>query len=312
VHCQRTIGFDPTRDVYDAYNVYNRAVPKISLIGRYKNIIWTYSSSLDDICWDDVVKFTPESSIGVGSQITVNFLSLFLAKGGHLLTEGNSERTGGLAACLIASAQRFPMNLRCEITGNKDGCEGDTSGVNSYPYKDYCVTMIDKIVGTFRADADLPQRKVRNFDCVYPGMNLSTDSWRDSVPGMPAQLDLWDQVTAAGRFFNPQQPDPRPGGFTLVEVYDPYYWMHRNGVNSQPCFHPLFRMRAKSTSSALHNQPCALWVTKYSRIVPDVESGLAVAAPSLHLGFELWYFNRTQGQAVVDAMFRRWQILATP
>ncbi|MGD1048961.1 MAG: hypothetical protein ABR899_09480, partial [Candidatus Krumholzibacteriaceae bacterium] len=311
-YCALASGFDPVRDVYDAYHNYNAQPPKISLIGRYKNIVWTYASSYDNGCWDNVVLFTPESSIGTGAQITVNYLSLFLAKGGHLLTEGNSERTGGLAACLQATAQRFPMNLRCEITGNANGCAGDTSGVNSYAYKDYCVTMLDKIVGTFRADADLPMRQVRNFDCIFPGMLNSHDAWNDSVPGMPDTLNLWSKVIAPGRFFAPLEPSPRPGGFTLAEIYDPNYWMTRNVVLSQRCFHPLFLMRAKNTVSALNMQAVGLWITKYANITPDPTTGVAVAAPSVHLGFELWYFDRTQGRAIITTIFRKWQILATP
>jgi hypothetical protein len=309
-HCSRAIGFDPVRDVYDAANSFNAAPPKISLIGRYKNIVWTYSSTYDYGCMDNLILFTPESMLGPGSQVTVNYLSLFLAKGGHLLTEGNSERTGGLAACLLPTAQRFPMNLRCEILGNRDGCEGDTSGVNTFPYKDYCITMLDKIVGTFRADADLPMRQSRNYDCLYPGVLNAHDAWSDSVPGMPDTLNLWSTVVAPGRFFSPLSPDP--GGFTLAEVYDPFYWMHRNVVSSQACFHPLFLMRAKNTTSSLHLQAVGLWVTKYANITPDPISGVAVAAPSIHLGFELWYFDRVQGRAIINTMFSKWQILATP
>jgi hypothetical protein len=298
--------------VYDSYYSHNATPPKISLIARYKNIIWTYGSSNDNDCWDNIVLFTPETLVGTGTQIVVNYLSLFLAKGGHLLTEGNSERTGGLAACLQPIAQRFPMNLKCETTGNQDGCSGDTSGVNSYPYKDYCVTMLDKIVGTFRADADLPLRQVRNYDCIYPGMLNAHDAWNDSLPGMPDTLNLWSTITAPGHFFAPLEGSPRPGGFTLAEIYDPAYWMNRNIVSSQGCFHPLYLMRSKNTVSALNRQAVGLWITKYAHITPDPTAGVAVAAPSIHLGFELWYFDRAQGRAIINAMFSKWQILATP
>jgi hypothetical protein len=307
--CNRAIGFDPTRDVYDAYYNYNSRPPLISLIGRYKNIIWTYSSAPENGAWDDVIKFIPESQIGTGSQVTVNYLSLFLAKGGHLLTEGNSERVGGLAAGLLPIAQVFPMSLKCEITGNTTGCEGDTSGVNSYAYKDYCVSMLDKIVGGLRTEQDMPTRRVRNYDCMIHATR-TTDAYHDSIPGFPAQLDLWSEVTAAGRFFDLNAPDPRPGGFTLAEIYDPKYWMDRNFTRSQPCFHPIYRMRSKNTLSALNNTAISLFVTKYENIEPDVESGLRVAAPSFHFGFELWYFNRSQINDIINTIFREWQILA--
>jgi hypothetical protein len=312
--CSRAIGFDTERDVYDAKGQYNAAPPKISLISRYKNIIWTYSSSTRDGAWDDVVNFTPESLIGTNTQVTVNYLSLFLAKGGHVLTEGNSEQSGGLASCLLTSNRIFPTNLKCEITGNTDGCEGDTSGVNTYAYKDYCVTMLDKIIGAFRTDSDMPVRRARNYDCMTDGYKTN-DPWNKLIPGMPDRLSLSDDITAPGRFFDPNAcSDPnssRPCGFTLVEVYDPFYWMDRNIVTSQSCFHPMYRMHAKSTYSKLDTSAVALYVTKYAHITPEAISGINVAAPSFHFGFELWYFRPSQVDSIINTVLGEWQILAT-
>jgi hypothetical protein len=312
--CSRATGFDPLRDVYDAAYGYNTAAPKVSLISRYKNIIWTYSSSTRDGAWDDVVLFTPESLIGQGTVVKVNYLALFLAKGGHVLTEGNSDQSGGLASCLQPGARMFPMNLKCEIVANADGCEGDTSGVNSYAYKDYCVTMLDKIVGALRTDNDMPRRQVRNYDCMTNAYKTN-DAWNDSIPGMPDNLELWSEITASGRFFDPEacaDPNsPKPCGFTLLEVYDPQYWMDRNLVSSQGCFHPIYRMHAKRLDSALNEGAIALYITKYANITPDAEGGLEVAAPSFHFGFELWYFNRDQVNAIINTIFNKWQILAS-
>jgi hypothetical protein len=248
------------------------------------------------------------------SSIPLNFLSIFLAKGGHLLTEGMSEKAAGLATILpVVQARRgFPLNIKCEIMGNSDGCEGDTSSVNSYPYKDYCITMLDKIDGGFRTDSDMPMRKIRNYDCMYPGAVKAIDAWHDSVPGMPSEFNLWSEILVAGRYFAPNEPSPGPGGFTPAEIYDPAYWMNRNAVSSQSCFHPMYRMKAKNSSSALNNATVAVWVTKYAHIVPDAAVGVRAAAPSAHFGFELWFFDRTQGKTIIDTIFRKWQILATP
>jgi hypothetical protein len=169
--------------------------------------------------------------------------------------------------------------------------------------------MLDKIVGTLRRDEDMPTRRVRNYACMIYATK-STDAYHDSIPGFPNQLDLWSEVTAANRFFDLNAPDPRPGGFTLVEIYDPAYWMNRNFTRNQPCFHPIYRMRAKNTLSALNGTSISLFVTKYAHIVPDADSGLEVAAPSFHFGFELWYFNRSQVDAIINTIFRKWQILA--
>ena len=158
-----------------------------------------------------------------------------------------SEKAGGLAVILPAvqarGVSRSTSNARS--LGNSDGCEGDTSSVNSYPYKDYCITMLDKIDGTFRTDADMPMRRIRNYDCMYPGAVKSTDAWHDSVPGMPSTLNLWSEILVAGRYYAPNEPSPQPGGFTPVEVYDPAYWMSRNSVASQGCFHPMYRMKCE-------------------------------------------------------------------
>jgi hypothetical protein len=73
----------------------------------------------------------------------------------------------------------------------------------------------------------------------------------------------------------------------------------------------MYRMKSKNTMSALNNQTVALWVTKYADVVPDVASGIAVAAPSAHFGFELWFFDRSQVSQIVDAIFGEWGIAAT-
>jgi hypothetical protein len=303
--CRRANGFDPVRDVYDAASGgYNFTPPKIAMIGRYKNIIWTYSSDLVSICWDDIVRFTPESQIETGSQLVVNYLAIFLAKGGHLLTEGRSDRTGGLAALLQSNAMVYPLNLRCEITGPREGCEGDTSGVYSMAYRDYCITMLDKVTGTFRTDPDMRMRR-EQLDALEYATRDDADPYSAGMPGLPATLTLWEEVTKTDRYF-----DPRKRGFNYVEIYDPEYWMDQKQVKSQSCFHPMYLMRTRNVVSPVNDTAIALWVTKYAGVVPDVAEGVAVAAPSAHFGFELWFFNRTQVNALIDLIFEKWGIKA--
>jgi hypothetical protein len=311
--CAKADGFDASRDVYDVSYSYGGVRPGLSLISKYKNIIWTYNSDRLSGVWDDVVLFTPESMVSPwGTKLMNNYLSVFLAKGGHLITEGMSEKAAGLAAILpVTQATRgFPLDIKCELLGNSDGCDGDTSGVNSYAYRDYCVTVLDKIDGMFRLDPDMPMRKIRNYDCMYPRAVKSTDEWHNWIPGMPDNLNLWSEILVAGRFYAPNEPSPRPGGFTPVEIYDPAYWMGRNGITSQGCFHPMYRMKSKNTASVLNNQPVALWLTKYADVYPDVASGVCVAAPSAHFGFELWFFDRQQVNQIVDVIFDTWGIAA--
>ena len=310
--CSRAEGFDPDVDVYDAAE-RNFRVAEIDMVGRYKNIIWTYSSDLETNTWSDIVYFMPETQVSSGTELTVNYISIFLAKGGHLLTLGRSDRAGGLAGILSPLYMSFPMSFKCEITGNQTGCDGDTSGVNCLGYKDYCVSMLDKIDGVIRQDDDMPSRQVQNFDAMAYAYRDDSDPVTAAYPELPEELRLWDVVTAPGTFWNPLYPGG-PGGFTYIEIYDPEYWMNAKFMSSQNCFHPIFRMRTASSISALDHTTIGIWVTKYQDILPDIppESGVAVAASSFHLGFPLWFFDRTQGDQFMDVVFNEWGIRATP
>ncbi|MFA4948714.1 MAG: hypothetical protein WC674_09440 [Candidatus Krumholzibacteriia bacterium] len=303
--CSRAAGFDPARDVYDA--VQNQLkLPALDLLGRYRNVIWTYSS--ENNAWSKMIPFTPESQVGKAGRHPVNYLSMFLLKGGHLWTLGQGQRGGGLAAALSQAAQSFPMNLACEITANREDCGGDRSSVHSMPYRDYCVTMLDKIDGIFRTGSGMPERIKNHYDCMSYGLRDDSDPLTAAHPGFPPRIDLWTEVTKSGRYFNPED-SLGPGGFTYVEVYDPGYWMERTAARSQPCFHPIYSMRAKSENSALNAAAVALWVTKYEHVVPEVSAGTGVAAASFHFGFPLWFFRRSAVDSIAAVVFDEWGIL---
>jgi hypothetical protein len=70
----------------------------------------------------------------------------------------------------------------------------------------------------------------------------------------------------------------------------------------------MYRMRSKDEDSALDYGTIAFWITKYSDIVPDVTSGAAVAAPSFHLGFPLWFFERSGVDSLMNVVFQTWGI----
>jgi hypothetical protein len=255
-----------------------------------------------------MIAFTPESRVGSSGAHAINYLSIFLLKGGHLWTLGQGQRGGGLAAALPVTARSFPMNLACEITGNREDCSGDRSGVLSMPYRDYCVTVLDKVDGTFRAGSGMPGRIRNHYDCMLYALRDDADPLTAGHPGLPPRIDLWAEATKPGRYFNPDD-SLGPGGFTYVEVYDPPYWMRNIGVPSQPCFHPMYTMRAASEESALNDCAVALWVTKYDRIVPDVSAGTGTAAASFHFGFPLWFFRRSAVDSIVAVVFDEWGIL---
>ncbi len=292
--CSRADGFDPDLDVFDTTEKsYIPFVPEVQKIMKYKNIIWTYTSD-DYVCaWGGLVEFVPESA----TQANPNLLLFYLTAGGHLWTNGKSDRNGGLAAVLPAR-RAFPINLRCEIWGTTTGC-ADTSGVTSFAYRDYCVNVLDKAFASFRNDVDI----IRDID--YDAMQYAYKDENNAItlshPELPDVIELWEEVTKEGRFF-----DPQVRGFFYLEVYNPGYWMSYTVSKTQSCFHPMYRMVARNSRSPIDDQVIAFWTTKHAHINPEVEG--AIAAPSVHFGIPLWFFNREQVFAIADAIFREWQI----
>jgi hypothetical protein len=300
--CSRAQGFVPLRDVFDTKDA-GLHPPDMKLVWEYKNVIWTYSCDDGINVWDDVVRFIPESRAGTVSPLPFNFLAYYMASGGHIWTSGRSDRQGGLCAVVYPNAQVFPMYLKCEITGSRDGCDGDTSGVFSMAFRDYCVSVLDKVWPRPRDDNRMPTRRID-----WDAMTYAYKDARDPIgaqPGLPPRLTLWDQVTKPGMFF-----DPKVQGFTYVEVYNPGYWTNLIGARIQSCFHPMYRMRSRSTHSAVDNQIVAFWTTKYANVVAPADG--AVGAPSAHFGLPLWFFNRAQVDSIADVVFEEWGIRASP
>ena len=55
-------------------------------------------------------------------------------------------------------------------------------------------------------------------------------------------------------------------------------------------------------------QTVALGVTRYQDIVPEPITGPAVAAPSVHMGFPLWFFDHDSADLVAEVIFGEWGI----
>ncbi len=294
--CGRSRDFIVERDVYDTMD-NNRKPPEMNLVGRYKNIIWCYTPGSS--AWSDVVSFVPESMIGQATKLSLNYLAIFLAKGGHLWTCGRSELRGGLAA-IFPTSPTFPASFKFEMNTH---VSWDTSGVNSMGYKDHCVSVLDKVWGSFKSGPDIPLRSI-NRDGLRLAIRDDDDPVSDLHDGIPRKLELWDEVTSPGRFF-----DPSKQGFHYVELYDPEYWMEKQGITSQGCFRPLYRMSARNTNSPVHNATAVFWTTKHDTIIPEVTNGVAVAAPSIHFGFPLWFFDHESVDSIATVIFSEWGIL---
>lgn len=169
------------------------------------------------------------------------------------------------------------------------------------PYNDFCVSVLDKVDGPFRSDGRVESRTSIKDGLAYARIDRN-DPLTGRLAGLPLELHLWEEVTKPGRYF-----DPSVRGFYYVEIYDPEYWMTSQGLYSQSCFHPIFRMRTMDEESVLNDAPIAVWSTAHSDVVADAPG--AVAAPSLHLGFPPWFFNRDEMRKFSLVVFRMWGIL---
>lgn len=289
--------FDPAQDVYDVKENHYYP-PPMDLVWKYRNVVWTYSRAYDPAAgsyWNKLVKYTPEGS---ATQLNLNFLPYYLAYGGHLWTEGEGHRSGGLAAVMSNLwGMIYPNYIRCEFRGPSSSCR-DTTGAGTMAYRDFCVSVLDKVEGVVKPYVT---ERTREFDGLHHAMLERDDPFVAMMGGFPRRLDMWEVVTAPGNYF-----DPTNGGFHFVELYDTYYYMRMIGKNSQSCFHPLYRQISMNTRSVLHNQPIAFWHTRYANVVPSPPG--CVAAPSVHFGMPLWYFNRAQVDSIARAIFTVWQI----
>ncbi|HSG27989.1 MAG TPA: hypothetical protein VLA34_05870, partial [Candidatus Krumholzibacterium sp.] len=229
--CLRIPTFVPNRDIFDvAENAYQP--PPMDLIFRYKNMIWTYSPAVDleqGSVWTRLIRY--------GYYEFINFIPYYMAYGGHVWTCGSSERTGGLGAVLSPHYRKYPCNLECDLFDYSAECNS-ISGRYSMPYKDYCVTVIDKVEGVLKTW--MPFNRSRELDALTDGVLDRLDPVTAMHTGLPERLELWSMVTQPGMFF-----DPAFQGFHYVEVYNPAYWMNYMGIQGQECFHPIYRMNCR-------------------------------------------------------------------
>jgi hypothetical protein len=168
------------------------------------------------------------------------------------------------------------------------------------PYRDYCVTVIDKADVTARDDSRMPVRK-DDWDALVDAHADAGDPVTAAHPGLPPTLSLWERVMRPGNFF-----DPAVRGFLYVELYNPAYWLRMSGAKAQSCFHPMYRMRARNGRSAVDNATVAFWTTKYASVVANAPG--AVAAPSVQFGLPLYFFDRAQTDSIADVIFKEWHI----
>jgi hypothetical protein len=295
--CSKDPQFIESRDVFDCRD-HNNIPPEMTVVGKYQNIIWTYGNSIEGAL-QDVIMFTAESRVAQSSNIVINYMSLFLLRGGHIWTSGRSDLASGGLSVIFEFPPEFPATFQFDMTAGGM----DTSGVNCMGHRDYCITIVDKIIGTFRSGGEMPVRK-REQDVLKHCVIEAEDPITMQYPGLPLGLTLSEDVTQPGMFFDPL--NITVGGFTYVEVYNPAYWVETSGIREQKCFHPMYRMRARNTRSPLDSATVALWIDKYSGVVPEGAGSPAVAARSVHFGLPLWFFRFTAVDSIANVVFEEW------
>ncbi|HSG29130.1 MAG TPA: hypothetical protein VLA34_11670, partial [Candidatus Krumholzibacterium sp.] len=273
-------------DVYDVME-NNVEPPPLELLAHYKNVVWTYSNAQGLCAWRKLLLRTNFDS-------PVNYLPMFMASGGHLWTLGRSDLSVSGLKGVLPDGALLPAHVGCPDYGGY--CSFDPM-----PSRDYGVTAVDCVLGHFRTDGYMPYRSLERDAARYMYRDDS-DPVALAHPGMPGPLELSEEVTCPVCFW-----DPDERGFYYVEVYDPYYWMSIFAMMTS-YIHPMYRMKSRNTLSPLNDQAVALWVTRYQDVVPAPAAGPAVAAPSAHMGFPLWFFDHDQAGQVADVIFGAWGI----
>ena len=300
--CMKVQSFDPSMDIYDIQD-NDFYTPPMDLIFKYKNIIWSFSKATDDeagSAWNRIVYYTPPDDDYIWAPqpetLNLNFLSYYLAFGGHLWTVGDGHRSASLAACIYNN--RFPLDIRCEFWTTSNNCLSIT-GENTMAYRDFCVTVLDKAEAMFPR-LDLGSRDI-DLDAMRYAYLDDSDPYIAGIEGLPHRLELWEQVTRPGMFFDPQER-----GFKFVEYYDPEYYMRYIGKSSQSCYRPMYRATTMYSNSLVYNAAVAFWHTRYADVQASPPG--CIGAPSVHIGFPLWFFNRSQADSLATAIFKVWQL----
>jgi len=288
--CSKSPGFDPVLDIFPADELYNALEDgplPMAVLSRYKHVIWTYSNSVENV-WKNTIRFQPFPG-GFGP----NTLALYLAGGGSVLTCGRGDLNDSALGATFPQSPSMPASILDEYLSN--GPEGDHPGRFSMAWDDYYITVVDKVIGHFKVGEDFPDGFTR-----HPDSDAMRSAYYHSgvVGDLPETLDLWDEITQPGMFF-----DPMVRGFFYVEVYDPAYYMDFLGLSSHDCFSPLYHMRSRSTRSPLDHAAIALVATR-----PMCEDLGRVGHESYHFGLPLWFIDHGQVEQIMDYVFDRWNI----
>jgi hypothetical protein len=233
-------------------------------------------------------------------------LLLFQQFGGHVMVCGHQP----LSQAARLASLRYPIILKYELGGDQDGIYNDqfytgAVGDESYGYRDACVNVLDIAYfagyGQIRAagSGGCPVNRLRDN-------SAKTEGLREALPLDPQfpRLELRTEVSSPGRAYWENYKG------LATELYNPPYFEFCTPSElmfPRQCFQPIYGHGCLDESSPLYNAPVAFWSGTYADVVPDTPRG--VAARSVYLGFEPFYFNPNQVKEMMDIiLFDEWQL----
>ncbi len=255
--------------------------------------------------WKKNLIFIAESEAGAGTSMELNLVRLFLRAGGHVLSYGYSDRSGGgLVDCFDGAdltrserggQQRFPLSMQDDLILNS----GDNSYEVCMAYDDYGVSVIDRV-----AYCDQEDFAVNSMKMVIVDKN---DPVTSMYPGLPDTINLLEEITTNGMFWDEGFWGSSRCGLWYVEAFDGPVHMEEKGISRHlDWFHPMYRMKACSGLSSFEDAPVALILTRNANRLSY--SGTGVAANSFHFGFPLWYLEHEAVEKIFEIIFTEWQI----
>ena len=303
--CSAVPGWNPARDVFPAdVQSIGEHMP-LEVLADYRSVVWTWGSH-SFTTWRNTINFTPRLSLSTFPR--PNTLKMFLAAGGRALTCGRASRAEGGLSAIFLEEPECPVTASSELLSFEYDPRYSTRAL---PFDEFHITAIDEVIGNFRTDLGVTR------DLTRDAMRMALETGAATGLDLPDTLVLDEQVTCPVCFFNPEER-----GFYYVEAYDPSYIMDYLGVESHPCFTPLYLMRTRNSVSPLDWAPVALRMDPrcslqmgYTDPAPGsagASSTPAAAWPaprySYHFGFPLWFMDHDSVRQLTSEIFYEWGI----
>jgi hypothetical protein len=305
-------GFEPEVDNVEVST--DKPLP-IDKLAQYKNVIWDAyggyslrSASLPFLY--DVIRFIPKDpNVTVVGRVQPNVLALFMAAGGHLLVCGNQPMTMVFNIQFI-QGKKFPFIFQYEMRGDQDGNYenqiDDPVGDRTFAFREMCLDVLD-IAFTSYTSLRKPGPTANGCGVTDErDVDPRGDGLRECLPIDPnfPTLTLRPEAADPGKVYS-----PAVSGLNDELYNPPYFECDPLDLGPRDCFEPIYAHGCLNTSSSIYGAPNSAWSTALAHIIPDVESGVAVAARSAVWGFEPAYLDTSEVREALEyIVFEEWQL----